>query len=400
MNQRVESARLELAQSTGTQTDPAGARSWTTKRDEKRRRLAAIEPWLEDGILPSHRIVEALETLIRPGDRVALEGDNQKQADFLSRSFAKVDPQKVHDVHLLISSISRPEHLTLFEKNIAHKVDFSFAGPQSLRVAQLLEDGLLEIGAIYTYVELYARMFVDLTPNVALLCAEKADRHGNLYTGPNTEDTPTIAEAAAFRHGIVIVQVNEIVDELPRVDIPASWVDVVVQADDPAVLSDLAAKVQTMVQGTAGTSDVTNNLAQAQPTVRITVDRAKAAAAGLSETTVAGTVAAIMSPQPIGTVNLGDGPIDVTVVAAKAPATVAQLQQVVLPSATGMVPLTSVATVETVDVPTSITRIDGHRAATISATPSGHASRPPPTRPKLTVTASGQLISMSVSGGA
>ena len=65
------------------------ARSWTTRRDEKSRRLAAIAPWLEDGVLPPERIVDALETLIAPGDRVALEGDNQKQADFLSRSFAQ-----------------------------------------------------------------------------------------------------------------------------------------------------------------------------------------------------------------------------------------------------------------------------------------------------------------------
>ncbi|HXZ09922.1 MAG TPA: malonate decarboxylase subunit alpha, partial [Paraburkholderia sp.] len=211
---------------TSSQTAAAGSpeRSWSTRREEKNRRLAAIAPWLQDGVLPAARIVDALETLIRPGDRVALEGDNQKQADFLSRSLAQVDPQKVHDVHLLISTISRPEHLSVFEKGIAHKVDFAFAGTQSLRVAQLLEDGQLEIGAIYTYVELYARMFVDLTPHVALLCADQADRHGNLYTGANTEDTPTIAEAAAFSQGIVIVQVNEIVDELPRVDIPGSWV--------------------------------------------------------------------------------------------------------------------------------------------------------------------------------
>lgn len=214
-------------------------RTWTTLRDEKARRLAAIAPWIEDGILPSDKIVDALQTLIRPGDRVALEGDNQKQADFLSRSLARVDPEIVNNVHLLISSISRPEHLTLFERGIARRVDFSFAGPQSLRVAQLLEDGLLEIGSIYTYVELYARMFVDLTPQVALLCAEKADRNGNLYTGANTEDTPTIAEAAAFRHGIVIVQVNEVVDTLPRVDIPGSWVDVVVQADKPFAVEPL-----------------------------------------------------------------------------------------------------------------------------------------------------------------
>ena len=76
-------------------------------------------------------------------------------------------------------------------------------------------------------------MFVDLMPDVALVCAEQADRQGNLYTGPNTEDTPTIVEATAFHNGVVVVQVNEIVDKLPRVDIPASWVDVIVPADKP-----------------------------------------------------------------------------------------------------------------------------------------------------------------------
>jgi malonate decarboxylase alpha subunit len=151
----------------------------------------------------------------------------------------QVDPNLVHDIHLLISTISRPEHLTLFERGIARKLDFSFAGPQSLRVAQLLEDGKLEIGSIYTYIELYARMFIDLTPKIALVCAEKADAQGNLYTGANTEDTPTIVEATAFRHGIAIVQVNEVVDELPRVDIPGSWVDFIVIADKPFAVEPL-----------------------------------------------------------------------------------------------------------------------------------------------------------------
>lgn len=66
-----------------------------------------------------------------------------------------------------------------------------------------------------------------------LVCAEQADAEGNLYTGPNTEDTPVIVESADFHDGIVIVQVNEIVDKLPRVDIPASWIDVMVEADRP-----------------------------------------------------------------------------------------------------------------------------------------------------------------------
>jgi malonate decarboxylase alpha subunit len=217
----------------------AAGRSWTLMRDAKARRLAALGSRANGKLLDRHAIVEALETLIRPGDRVALEGNNQKQADFLSRALVQVDPLKLHDIHLLISTISRPEHLTLFERGIARRLDFSFAGPQSLRVAQLLEDGKLEIGSISTYVELYARMFIDLTPNIALVCADQADAHGNLYTGPNTEDTPTIVEATAFRHGIVIVQVNELTDELPRVDIPGSWIDFVVVADQPYALEPL-----------------------------------------------------------------------------------------------------------------------------------------------------------------
>ena len=97
----------------------------------------------------------------------------------------------------------------------------------------------LKIGAIHTYLELYARMLVDLTPQVALVVADKADRDGNLYTGPNTEDTPTIVEAAAFRGGIVVAQVNEIVDRLPRVDVPGDWVDFVMPSPKPYLIDPL-----------------------------------------------------------------------------------------------------------------------------------------------------------------
>src|SRR5580698_7892077 len=205
--------------------------SWSHRRAKKTARMARIAPWMKGCFLEASAIVDALQTLLEPGDAVALEGDNQKQADFLSRSLVQADPAKLHDLHLLISSVSRPEHLTLFERGIARKIDLAFAGPESVRLAQLLEDGKVDIGAIHTYVELYSRMFVDLMPDVALVCAEQSDREGNLYTGPNTEDTPTIVEATAFHDGVVVVQVNEIVDKLPRVDIPASWIDVIVKAD-------------------------------------------------------------------------------------------------------------------------------------------------------------------------
>ena len=212
---------------------------WSRRRAEKARRLDQVRSLADGVVLPSERIVEALELLIAPGDRVVLEGNNQKQADFLSRSLAQADPGKLHDLHMIMPSVSRAEHLDLFERQIARKLDFSFAGPQSLRISQLLEDGLLEVGAIHTYIELYSRLLVDLIPNVALVAGFQADRHGNIYTGPSTEDTPALVEPTAFSDGIVIFQVNEIVDELPRVDIPASWVDFVVVADKPFYIEPL-----------------------------------------------------------------------------------------------------------------------------------------------------------------
>lgn len=212
---------------------------WTARREEKQRRAEKAAHLCQGREIPSARLREAFHLLICPGDRVVLEGDNQKQADFLSRTLQEVDPGVVHDLHLLIATVSRPEHLNLFDRGIARRIDFSFAGPQSLRLAQLVEDRRIEIGEIHTYVELYARMLIDLIPGVALVCADKADAAGNLYTGANTEDTPTIVEATAFRSGIVIAQVNEIVDELPRVDIPSSWVDYIVVSDTPYAIEPL-----------------------------------------------------------------------------------------------------------------------------------------------------------------
>ena len=179
-------------------------------------------------LCPADRATELLEAIIEPGDRVTIEGDNQKQADFLAAALARANPARLHDLHMVQSVLALPDHLAVFERRIANRLDFAFAGPQSRRLAELVASGSVKIGAIHTYLELYARMLVDLTPRVALVVADKADRHGNLYTGPNTEDTPMIVEAAAFSGGVVVAQVNEIVEQLPRVDVPGDWVDVVV----------------------------------------------------------------------------------------------------------------------------------------------------------------------------
>ncbi|PZP34550.1 MAG: malonate decarboxylase subunit alpha [Roseateles depolymerans] len=220
-------------------SDLSSPARWQQRAQRRRARLARAAATGLPRQLGAERAVDLLEALLEPGDRVCLEGDNQKQADCLARALTQVDPAHVHDLHMVQSVLALPEHLDVFERGIASRLDFSFAGPQAQRLAGLVSKGRLQIGAIHTYLELFSRYFVDLTPQVSLIAAQSADAEGNLFTGPNTEDTPAIVEATAFSGGLVIAQVNEIVDRVPRVDVPAGWVDFVVLADKPNVIEPL-----------------------------------------------------------------------------------------------------------------------------------------------------------------
>jgi len=212
---------------------------WDHQRRSRDRRLTRARDCAAGKHVDAAAIGALLRAVIEPGDRVCLEGNNQKQADFLARALTALDPAAVNGLHMVQSVLALPEHLDVFENGIAAKLDFSFSGPQGARLARLVSAGRIDIGAIHTYLELFARYFVDLTPDVALICAQAADRDGNLYTGANTEDTPAIVEATAFKSGIVVAQVNEIVDRLPRVDVPAGWVDFVVQSPKPHFIEPL-----------------------------------------------------------------------------------------------------------------------------------------------------------------
>ena len=208
-------------------------RSWDSQRQSRASRLERATSLGFGREIPVDRTIELLEAVIQPGDRVCLEGNNQKQADFLAQSLADCDPARLHDLHMIQSVLALPSHMDLFERGLASRLDFSFSGPQGARLARLVQDQRIEIGAIHTYLELFGRYFLDLTPNVALIAAQAADAQGNLYLGPNTEDTPAIIEATAFKGGVVIAQVNERLDKLPRVDVPADWVDFTVRAPRP-----------------------------------------------------------------------------------------------------------------------------------------------------------------------
>ena len=212
---------------------------WHKLRRDRAERLAAAAPLASGKIVDEADATKLLEVIIRPFDRVNIEGDNQKQADFLAEALSRADPNLLHDLHMVQSAIALDSHLDIFEKGIAKKIDFSFSGPQSARLAKMIREGKVQLGSIHTYLELFGRYFLDLTPRVALVAAEAADKNGNLYTGFNTEDTPVIVEATRFKQGIVVVQVNKILDSLPRIDIPGDWVDFVIQSPRPFFVEPL-----------------------------------------------------------------------------------------------------------------------------------------------------------------
>lgn len=213
---------------------------WENKKKDYSNRLAKIDHYLKNNkFIDSNELVSVLSNLINAGDRVCIEGDNQKQASFLAAALTELDPIKINNLHMIQSAIALPDHLNLFEKGIASKIDFCYSGPQSVRLASMVKNKKIHIGNIHTYNELFGRLTMDLTPDICLLMAEQADKQGNLYTGANTEDTPAIIEATHFKNGVVIVQVNDIVDKLPRVDIPGGWVDVIVKGPHKSYIEPL-----------------------------------------------------------------------------------------------------------------------------------------------------------------
>ncbi|AJP01694.1 hydrogenase expression protein [Streptomyces cyaneogriseus subsp. noncyanogenus] len=141
---------------------------------------------------------------------------------------------------------------------------------------------------------------------------------------------------------------------------------VVVKASDPQVLRKAAEDVRKTVAGLDDVTDVTSDLAQSVPRISVRAD-ARAAEAGFTDQTLGAAVAQAVRGTPAAQAVLGDTERDVVIKAAEPADTLAELKALRL----GPVELGDIATVKLVDGPVSMTRIDGQRAATITAKPTG-----------------------------
>jgi HAE1 family hydrophobic/amphiphilic exporter-1 len=151
----------------------------------------------------------------------------------------------------------------------------------------------------------------------------------------------------------------------------SSTVDVTIKAANSADLQSASDAMVNAMQGVPGSTEVSTNLAANQPVVQVRVDRSKAVAAGLTEEQVGGFLASTVSPVPAGTVRIETNDYPVQIGKGTRFTSIAAVRALPLPTARGPVTLESIATVEQVDTPVSITSSNGQRTAKVTVTPSG-----------------------------
>ncbi|MEV8019631.1 efflux RND transporter permease subunit [Streptomyces sp. NPDC086554] len=141
---------------------------------------------------------------------------------------------------------------------------------------------------------------------------------------------------------------------------------VVVKAADADVLRKASDDVRAEVAEIDDVTDVESDLSQSIPRISVKAN-SKAAAAGFDDTTLGQAVAQAVRGTQSGKAILDDTERDVVVKSAKPAKTLDELRKLNL----GAVKLGDIADVKLVDGPVSMTRIDGARAATITAKPTG-----------------------------
>ncbi|WP_433501207.1 efflux RND transporter permease subunit [Sphaerimonospora sp. CA-214678] len=143
-------------------------------------------------------------------------------------------------------------------------------------------------------------------------------------------------------------------------------IQVILKGADPAALKTAATAVRDALDGIDGLRDVTSNLQESAPRIEVHVDREKAAARGLTETGIGQLVAQAFRGAPIGSLSLDGRSSDIVLRGGSAPADLTEVKNIPLPTAAGLVKLSSVAEVVLADGPMQITRQDGDRTATVS----------------------------------
>jgi HAE1 family hydrophobic/amphiphilic exporter-1 len=155
----------------------------------------------------------------------------------------------------------------------------------------------------------------------------------------------------------------------------SSQMQIQVHAPDQVTLAQADDSVLAALGQVSGVSDLKSDLAASKPQYDL-VPTDRLATSGLSLQTLGGLVAQQLNGTVAATAQLPAGPVSIRVVpppgTADSPAALGSLP---VPTAAGTVPLSSLATLQLVQGPQSVSRIGGQRTATITGTITANDTR-------------------------
>ncbi|WP_155355978.1 efflux RND transporter permease subunit [Acrocarpospora macrocephala] len=193
-----------------------------------------------------------------------------------------------------------------------------------------------------------------------------ADRASYSVTLADDVDTPVLEEK--LRERLSALGAGEVVIGGGGGGFSSDQLQVILQGADNAELKTAATTVAGALAGTPGLRDVASNLEDSAERIEVHVDREKAASRGLTEAGIGQLVAQAFRGAPVGSIDVDGRSSDIVLRTGDAPATLAEVRDLTLPTAAGPVKLSSVAEVEKAGGPTQISRLDGERTATVSGT--------------------------------
>ncbi|OIJ24491.1 hypothetical protein UG56_022695 [Nocardioides luteus] len=264
------------------------------------------------------------------------------------------------------------------------KVEFiGDTGGDSVSVTQTFDSGLAidEVTSRVTETEKVLHWVEDVEDVV--VTASLAGSGDMMMGGPDegtsgdTTATYTVTVSDGADVPTVTDRVEDAVQELPDPNaitvgvgggggVGGSTVDVEVIGTDRATVEKATDQVYAALEDVPETTEVSSSLAAEQPTLRVQVDRAKAAEHGLTEQAIAGIVASAMTPQAVTEMTIDDQQLSVYV-AGPSVNTTEEVGNLAL--GTGSLRLKDVATISEVAGPSSLARTGTDLVATVSLTP-------------------------------
>jgi HAE1 family hydrophobic/amphiphilic exporter-1 len=236
--------------------------------------------------------------------------------------------------------------------------------------AQQLEQQLLalpETAGVFTSVGVSDSLFTGAEARRAQLQVELKDR------GQRTRSADQVASAIRVLGGVVpgaLVEANA----TNLLGNSSSPIQIRIQGEDQTVLASLAAQVADIVRSTPGTTDVRDGGVTGQPEQVVTIDRDRAADAGLTPAQVASVLRTGLSGSTVTTYRpAGSKGFDVRVVLdPNQRARLEQLPQIPVLTPKGVVlRLGQVAHVDPSTGPTQVDRRDRQRLVTVTADTDG-----------------------------